>query len=155
MVAAPSILDTPPSAFAHTPGVKRDTWFEPWSEHGWLCLTLASSGFDTLGDWLVASVETELLRLGAVPRPDYVSSGFKALLEDQVYRVRMLGFQGLALQLPSLAPWGNDGVLSLQFPSDGISRMNHSSTAGTGLIQENSVPAGVRSVTRTLAGVPT
>src|SRR5690606_4942884 len=112
MVAAPSILDTPPSAFAHTPGVKRDTWFEPWSEHGWLCLTLASSGFDTLGDWLVASVETELLRLGAVPRPDYVSSGFKALLEDQVYRVRMLGFQGLALQLPSLAPWGNDGVLS-------------------------------------------
>lgn len=114
MVAAASILDTPPSANSHARGADSATWLETWSQRGWLCLNLRAVPTGALGDWLGTSVETELARLGAVPRPDYVSSTFKPLLEDQIYRARMLGFQGLALQLPSLQAWASEGTLSPQ-----------------------------------------
>jgi hypothetical protein len=114
MVAAPSILDTPPSALSLARGSDSATWLELWSQHGWLCLRLSAEPTTALSDWLAGSIETELTRLGAVPRPDYVSSAFRAVLEDQIYRARILGFEGLAIQLPSLERWAKDEVLSAE-----------------------------------------
>lgn len=112
MVAAPSILDTPSSALSSARDGDCAAWLEQWGRDGWLCAGLAPKPEIGLAEWLTSSVETELIRLGAVPKPDYVSSAVKPLLQDQLYRARMLGFQGLALLLPSLEPWAQAGVLT-------------------------------------------
>lgn len=112
MVAAASILETPPSIFS---GPARDesssTWLERWSREGWLSLQPEVDVACGLGDWLADCIEQHLSRLGAAARPEYVAATPHAILEDQIYRLKMLGFQGLAVLLPSLSAWAEAGVL--------------------------------------------
>lgn len=112
MVAAASILETPPSIFSRAATDDAGSaWRERWSRQGWLSLTPVPDVNLALGDWLADCVEQELARLGAATRPDYVATTPSAILEDQLYRLRMLGFEGLAVVLPSLSAWADDGVL--------------------------------------------
>lgn len=112
MVAAASILETPPSIFSRAAtDDAAATWLERWSRHGWLSLEPVADTTRSLGDWLAGCVEHELARLGAATRPAYVATTPSAILEDQLYRLRMLGFPGLAVLLPSLSPWSEQGVL--------------------------------------------
>lgn len=114
MVAAPSILETRSSRAAHTPTLgELPNWLVGWSQRGWLAITLPTATADVSFErWITLSVDRELSDLGAGPRPSYVEPSARAILEDQIYRAKMLGFQGLALQLPSLAPFAPHGVLS-------------------------------------------
>ncbi len=114
MVAAPSILETHPSRAAGPSTLEeRPSWLVNWSQRGWLAITPTTTPADTsLEEWLKISIDRELSDLGAGPRLPYVGPSARAVLEDQIYRAKMLGFQGLALQLPSLTHFARDGVLS-------------------------------------------
>lgn len=128
MAAAAPILHPSPSTTAegtlNSDGV---SWLERWSQRGWLALSPREQvTASTLGDWLVGCVEHALIEWGAVPRPPYVSHAPKDALQDQVYRAHMLGFQGLAVCLPSLAEWAPSGSLS---PSDSAALLTWCETA--------------------------
>lgn len=113
MVAAPSILELSSSRTNGLTSVEDESsWLSSWEQHGWLSMTLRhpTSG-SPLKEWLASAVDHQLSSLGAGPRPSYVGSEARDILEDQIYRARMLGFQGLAVRVPSLKPFARGHVL--------------------------------------------
>jgi hypothetical protein len=112
MVAAPSILEKPHSRAAAQPV---DNWLADWSQQGWLTMKLTDvREAHSLEAWLMSTIDRELSQLGAGPRPPYVGPTARDVLEDQIYRAKMLGFQGLAIVLPTLSPWADGGVLPVE-----------------------------------------
>jgi hypothetical protein len=60
------------------------------------------------------ALEQRLEQLGACARPAYVEATREAIISDQLYRVRMLGFEELQVTLGSLAELSLNGLLTLE-----------------------------------------
>lgn len=115
MAAAPTILDTPQLGVStHLEDV---SWLRACELRGRLMIPLAGAGAlnpqgnrRPLRAWLNDEIETHLQRLGASPG---IATGCDAyaLLSDQTYRARLLGYTGLAIAFVSLREFGTDNHL--------------------------------------------
>jgi hypothetical protein len=114
MVAAPSILELSSSRTNGPTSVEDESgWLSSWEQQGWLSMTLRHpTAGSPLKEWLASAVDHQLTSLGAGPRPSYVGPRARDILEDQIYRARILGFQGLVVRVPSLKPFARANVLS-------------------------------------------